>query len=527
MMRRLMISIAIAGLAGAALPGSGGASRAAMRPAGVRSEQDRSANSRPADLLIVGGTIITMDPQRRVIEDGAVAITADRITEVGLAADLRAKYAAKKTLDAKNKVVMPGLIDGHGHAGHGLVKSLGTDIAGEWYRACEIIYAEGSTEGFWRADALLTSLERLKFGVTCGVTFFGGGDSVMRTDDPRYGDQHLRALEEVGIREFLAVGPRRPPFPRKYSHWSGGSRRDVMVSFEDQLRTCETLIQRWHGKADGRLNICMMFPTAHPESTILDDTGFQDLLKQAHATRALSRKYGLLFTQDGHSRGTVKFAHEKLGILGPDTLLSHATDLTEEEIEICRETGTRIVHNPSAIASMTGRCPVPELLDAGVTVMLGSDGVAPDRSYDMFRHMFQAMRYHRFYYRDPSILPPGKVLEMVTIDAARALGLEKELGSLEAGKKADVILIDMFKPHLFPLNMPVYRVAYYANGNDVDTVIVNGRVLMENRQVKTVDEAQVLELAQKETEDALNRTGLSRLLAIPDHFWGVSKGLPQ
>jgi 5-methylthioadenosine/S-adenosylhomocysteine deaminase len=223
----------------------------------------------------------------------------------------------------------------------------------------------------------------------------------------------------------------------------------------------------------------------------------------------------------------VKFAHEKLGILGPDTLLSHSTDLTEEEIGICRNTGTKIVHNPSAIASMTGRCPVPELLDAGVTVMLGSDGVAPDRSYDMFRHMFQAMRYHRFYYRDPSVLPPGKVLEMVTIDAARALGLEKELGSLEAGKKADLILIDMFKPHLFPLNMPVYRVAYYADGNDVDTVIVNGRVLMENRQVKTVNEADILELAQKETEDALDRTGLRRLLAIPDRFWGVSKGLPQ
>ncbi|MFC2169302.1 amidohydrolase family protein [Acidobacteriota bacterium] len=491
----------------------------------IERTQGKQEGRESVDILITGGTLITMDKERRIIEDGAVAIVSDRIEAVGRSQELKAKYQAKRELDAKRQVVMPGLIDGHGHAGHGLVKTLGMGRQGVWSRMCEVLYAEGSNEEFWRADALLTSLERLKFGVTCGITYFGGGNSVMRTDDPRYGDQHLKAVQEVGIREFLAIGPRRPPFPRKYSHWDGKTRRDVMVSFDQQLETCETLIERWHGQANGRINICIMFPTHHPESATLSKTGFQDLIRRTQSARNLSKKHGLLFTQDGHSRGTVKFAHEELGILGPDVLLSHSTELSAEEIQICKETNTRIVHNPSAIASMRGRCPVPELLDAGVTVMLGSDGVAPDRSYDMFRHMFQCMRYHRFYYRDPSILPAGKILEMVTIDAARALGLEKELGSLEPGKKADVILIDMFKPHLFPLNMPAHRVAYFANGNDVDTVIVNGEVLMENRLVKTVNEADVLELAQKAIEDALKRTNLHHLLDIPERFWGVSKGL--
>jgi cytosine/adenosine deaminase-related metal-dependent hydrolase len=230
-----------------------------------------------------------------------------------------------------------------------------------------------------------------------------------------------------------------------------------------------------------------------------------------------------LFTQDGHTRGTVKFAHEVLGILGADALLSHATELTDEEIEICSETNTRIVHNPSAIASIRGRCPVTELQSAGVTVMLGSDGVAPDRSYDMFRHMFQAMRYHRFHFRDPSYLPAGKVLEMATIDAARALGVDDEIGSLEPGKKADIILIDMFRPHLYPANMPLYRVAYFANGNDVETVIVNGEVLMLDRRVLTVDEVAVLQQAQREIEAALDRTGLQHLVATPEGFWGESE----
>jgi cytosine/adenosine deaminase-related metal-dependent hydrolase len=155
--------------------------------------------------------------------------------------------------------------------------------------------------------------------------------------------------------------------------------------------------------------------------------------------------------------------------------------------------------------------------------MLGSDGVAPDRSYDMFRHMFQAMRYHRFHWRDTKVLPPGKVLEMVTIEAARALGMDKEIGSLEAGKKADVILIDWWRPHMVPMNMPLYRVAYFANGNDVSTVLVNGRVLMRDRVVLSVNENEVLTMAEREANAAIRRTGLDSLVRTPEGFWGRSR----
>jgi len=126
------------------------------------------------DILISGGIIITMDPQRRIIEDGAVAIERDRIVGVGPSTDLEKRYNSRKVIEAHRKIVMPGLIDGHGHSGHGLVKSLGAYDGGIWFKACEEIYAEGSTEGFWHAEALLTSLERLRFGTTFGCTFFGG-----------------------------------------------------------------------------------------------------------------------------------------------------------------------------------------------------------------------------------------------------------------------------------------------------------------------------------------------------------------
>jgi cytosine/adenosine deaminase-related metal-dependent hydrolase len=232
----------------------------------------------------------------------------------------------------------------------------------------------------------------------------------------------------------------------------------------------------------------------------------------------------VLFLQDGHTRGTVKYANDVLDLLGSDVILSHATNLTSEEIRLIASTGTRISHNPSSIFSMNGRCPVTELIDAGAVVMLGSDGVAPDRSFDMFRHMFQATRYHRFYFHDAKVLPAGKVLEMVTIDAAKALGMEKEIGSLEPGKKADIILLDWFKPHLVPMNMPVYRVVYYANGEDVSTVLVDGRILMRDRRVLTVDEEKILVAAQRESNLAIQRAGLpNNLTQLPDGFWGTTR----
>ncbi|MGD9347707.1 MAG: amidohydrolase family protein, partial [Candidatus Aminicenantes bacterium] len=363
-----------------------------------------AGDSKTVDLLIIGGTVITMDGERRVIEDGALAIDADRILDVGLARNLRSKYRAERVIEAKNKVVMPGLIDGHGHSGHTLVKTMGMGRPQAWYDACERIYAQGSDEDFWRSDALLAALERLKFGVTCGITYFGGGDSVMRTDDPKYGNLHLAAVEQVGIREYLAIGPRRPPFPRKYSHWDGENRSDVMITFDQQLKTCEALIERWHGGANGKLNLCIMFPVHHSEREALTKAELEDMRRRSNAARALTKKYNLLFTQDGHTRTTIKFAHEELGILGADSLLSHCTDITDEEIRICKENDIKVIHNPSAHYSIRGRCPVPELLDAGVTVMLGSDATGPDRSYDMFRHMFQCMRYHRFHFRDASVL---------------------------------------------------------------------------------------------------------------------------
>ncbi|EPE97459.1 amidohydrolase family protein [Rhizobium grahamii] len=473
-----------------------------------------------ADILIRNGTVIAIDDERRIIPDGAVAIEGDRIVAVGPSEEVARDHPARETIDAGGMAIMPGLVDSHAHAGHGLIKTMGGGRSNLWYRACQGAYTVGSTPEFWHAEAQLAALERLRFGVTTGVSLLGGGDSVMRTDEPVYGDAHMEGVLGIGTRSVVAVGTTRPPHPLTYAHWEDSVRLDRAVSFEQQLSTCQTLVDRWHRTHEDRLHVALLTPTLHQEH--LDARGAEDAIAQSRKVKRLADDRGLLFTQDGHTRGSVRIARE-IGILGPRTLLSHATGLDDREIAICAETETRIVHNPSAVASILARCPVPELLDAGVVVAIGSDATAPDRSADMFRHMQQCMHYHRTHFHDPSWLPPGKVLEMCTIDAARVLGLDHEIGSLEPGKKADIILVDLRRPHLYPANMPEFRVTYFANGNDVHTVLVGGRVLLRDRNPVNVNQDAVLDAAQRETELLIDRLGLRDLLVTPDMFWRHSR----
>jgi cytosine/adenosine deaminase-related metal-dependent hydrolase len=474
------------------------------------------------DLLIERGTVITLDAQRRVIEDGAVAVRGTDIVAIGQTADLRKRYTAARTLDAHRKAVMPGLIDSHAHAGHGMLRTMGAGSTDAWMEACGVIYTGASDTHFWQAEAALASLERLKAGVTTGVSLFGGGDSVMRVDDPKYARAHCDAIEKAGTRTVLAVGPTRPGGPSVYTDHDASPARQSHVDAATMLAVCRQIIDDNHGRADGRLQVAITLPVFAPmhksEHVALEGQYRQ----QAQDYFPLVAQRKLTFTQDGHQAGTLALAHRDLGLLGPASFMSHSIDLTEEDIAVTRETNTRIVHNPSAVMSIRGRCPVPELIDAGVTVAIGSDGSAPDRGYDMFRHMFQCMHYHRRHFRDAGVLPHGKVLEMVTIDAARALSMDQQIGSLEPGKKADIILVDLFKPHMLPLNMPVFRVTCFANAADVCTTIVGGQILMHERKVLSVEEDAVLEQAQIACERMLERSGLRHLTQDPDRLWGVS-----
>lgn len=477
------------------------------------------------DLLIRHATVVTVDPQRRVLDDAAIAVSGDRITAIGADAELASEHPDAQIIDARGMVAMPGLIDSHSHAGHGLIRSLAAGDGVAWFDACEQIYARGSSVDFWRAEARLALLERLKAGVTTCLTLLGGGADVYRTDDPVFGDAHCEATRESGLRTMLAVGPGRLPFPQHFRRLEHNN-SDIALTFERQLEVSEDLINRHNDILGRRTGICLIMPVYNAEDIAASSA---EIAAMSKAVANLRDRTGVLFTQDGHRNGSIDIAR-KQGVLGPFALLSHSVDLTDADFNALAETGANIVHNPSAIMSVYGRCPAPELIEAGVTVALGSDAGAPDRGFDMFRHMSQCMHYHRRHFRDPSYMPPGKVLEMATIDAAKALGLDSDLGSLEIGKKADIVLVDMRKPHLWPPNMPVTRLAHFANAADVDTVIVDGKVLISNRRPTQIDETSILQQAATALTQALQLTGLEHLTTEPTDYWQTArrstKGFP-
>ncbi len=469
------------------------------------------------DTIVRGGVVVTMDPERRVIDDGAVAVADGRIVAVGAAAEVTAACTAAEMIDAAGHAILPGLIDVHAHAGHGLIKSMGMDIADRWEAICGEVYTTASTVGFWHAEARLAALERLRFGVTTGVSLLGGGDTIMRTDDPRYADAHCRGVTEVGTRSVVAIGPTRAPHPRSYADPDvGGS--PCGVTFERQMETCAHVVDRWHGS--DRIGIALLYPVLRDEhERDMTPRDYTEACRQAVAVRTMSRERGLLFTQDGHWRGSVRRA-ETLGLLGSDALLSHCIDLHEDEIATIARSDTKVAHNPSAVASILGRCPATELMAAGTTVALGSDATAPDRSADMFRHMQQAMHYHRTHFRDPSVLPAGRTLAMCTIDAARALGMEDRIGSIEPDKYADLTIVDLHRPHLCPPNMPIHRLVCFANGNDVLSVMVGGEMIYGDRMALRVDEGEILSCAAREAALMTRRLGSAHDLDLQAGFWG-------
>ena len=471
-----------------------------------------------SEILISNGSVITLDPDRRVIEGGAVLIRDDRIAAVG-GAEVEALAAADaRIIDASRKAVMPGLIDCHGHAGHSLTKNLGAGSEG-WVDACVQLYTTGSDRQFWQTEARLASLERLKAGTTTAVSFFGGGSDVIRNDAPDYALAYGDAVGEGGTRSYIAIGPNRHPYPHRFVRGEDG--QEVFTDEDQEFATAETVLTEGQGKHQGRVNYILFAPLYHP-SRGMDTVSLPDLKAFFERLTDLRSRIGCILTQDAHRDDSIAFGQKELGTVGPWSLFSHSIDLTEESLEIAAEVGLTLAHNPSAVMSIIGRCPAPEAIQRGINVAISTDAGAPDRGYDLFRQMFQAQHYHRRHFRNPDVLPAGKVLEMVTLDAAKGIGRAHDLGSLEVGKKADVILIDLMKPHLVPLNHVVSRLSTYANAGDVDTVIVDGVIRMEGRKVLSVDEGAILEEAIGVTERVIRDNGLDEHLDMPDGFWRES-----
>nr|HMN31210.1 hypothetical protein [Caldilineaceae bacterium] len=248
------------------------------------------------DLLLTRGAVITVDPERRILDDGAVAIDGGRIVAVGPSEELEHTYAARKLVNCRYKLVMPGLVDAHGHGGHSLLKTIGADTPNVWMRVVTPVYFHFVSDEFWYVEGLLSALERLRFGVTCGLSVIG---SQPRSDDPVFGSNHARAYAEVGLREVVAVGPCAPPWPHSVSRWVNGTRVRQEVSLDQALAGAEAVIERWHHGADDRIRVFItpftIVPSLLSNGPTPPDVGAvlsAHDREQARRVRLIAQKYG-------------------------------------------------------------------------------------------------------------------------------------------------------------------------------------------------------------------------------------------
>jgi cytosine/adenosine deaminase-related metal-dependent hydrolase len=473
-----------------------------------------------------------MDPQNRVIEDGAVAIKGNAIAAVGTSDAIRQAYTAERTLDAQHKVVMPGLIDTYGHAGHGLIKGIYSPELG-WPSGK--LYFHATDEHWWHAEGMLSALERLKFGVTCGFTVVGATPA--RMDSPVFAERQAEAVEAVGTRGVLGVGPPDPyvshlPEPWHSTAWEDGEPVKKPFTFAETVQNTVTVIEKWHGGAEGRVQVAIHYPylfgrlASHPRMPFeYKDSYVPTMIEKAEEMRELADRHGVLLHTHAFV-GSVAYGLEKYGrervhrLLGPDVIFAHSNGLEEEEIQVLGEEGVGIAVVPFTHENILyGPCPVIELLQAGATVTISTDGTAPYCSYDLFKDVPRAVWTQWERFKDQTLLPPGKALRMVTIDAAKALGLDDMIGSLEPGKRADVIVLDFDQPHLTPHAFVPRQLVFYATGHDVETVLVDGQVLMEERQVRSVDAQAVVEQAREQAELAFERVNITDYVAMDENFW--------
>jgi 5-methylthioadenosine/S-adenosylhomocysteine deaminase len=418
--------------------------------------------------LVAGGTVVTMDEAGTVVPGGAVAIRANRIEAVGPEAELAKRFPGARRLDASGRIVMPGLVDAHTHVPMTLFRGIADDLdlKGFLYGHIFPLEARFVDAEFVRWGTRLAILELLRGGVTTFVDMYYHEDAI------------AEEAASAGIR--AVVGETLIDFPAPDN-----------ASFEAALAYTERFLARWRGHP-------LVVAAVAPHATY---TVSGEHLKAAHALAARFRAPLLLHLTEARSEvdairekyGTTPVTWaDSLGILDERTVAAHVIYPTPAEISLLAARHVGVVHCPqSNMKTAAGVAPVPALLAAGVAVGLGTDGAASNNDLSLWEEMDTAAKLHKLTSGDPTVLPARTAVAMATRLGARAVGLDSRIGSLETGKRADLILVRTDSFHQIPSYDPYSLLVYATKASDVDTVIVDGQVVMAAGRVLTVDEAAV------------------------------------
>ncbi|AGF97650.1 amidohydrolase family protein [Methanosarcina mazei] len=428
-----------------------------------------------ADIIIKNAYVLTMDPDAGDIKKGTVVIEDGKITEMGE----KTKESADTVIDAKGSVVMPGLVNTHTHAAMTLFRGYADDLQ----------LAEWLEKHIWPAEAQLTAEDVYRGSLLACLEMIRSGTTSF-ADMYFFMDETAKAVEASGLRASLSHG-----LIELWNEEKG----------ENDLKEGKRFVRAWQGAAKGRIKT-MYGP--HAPNTCSDEF----LAKVKEAARqdgaglhihVLETEAELLAMKERYGKCSVHMLDD-IGFFGPDVLAAHCVWLSDGDIEVLREKGVNVSHNPiSNMKLASGTAPVYKMLERGVNVSLGTDGCASNNNLDLFEEMKTAALLHKLSTCNPTALPARQVLQMATVNGAKALGTET--GMLKAGMKADMIIVDMKKPHLTPCFDVPSHLVYSAGGSDVRTTIVDGKILMQDYRVMVLDEPKVIEEAQKAAEELVAR----------------------
>jgi 5-methylthioadenosine/S-adenosylhomocysteine deaminase len=444
-----------------------------------------------ADIVIKNGIVVTMNNEKLILKNGGLAIEDDRIIDIGKSENIQKEYSADVELDAKGKVVLPGFVNTHTHLFQNLLKGRRDDLPlFDWVFDVTMPQVksqfqdaqDGNFEVGYYA-ALLGCVEALKSGTTCLV------DMDLRNP------QVPEAFKLTGIRGFYAMNLADQWVPP-----------EVLLPREQAMEIFDQISRKWHGAENGRIQ-CMYAPST---PYICSKEFLQEIKEQADKNQM---RITIHVSETKNERDLIKKETGKLpfdylnslGFLGSKVTAVHCVWISDKEIDLLKKTDTKVSHNPESNMKLgSGVAPIPLMLRKGITVSLGTDGCASNDNLDMFEAMRTAAFLHKVANLNASIISSYDVLKMATIDGAKSVGLEDKVGSLETGKKADLMLVDLESVHLRPLNDVISTLVYCANAGDVETVIVDGEIVVRDHVISAVEEKKLISEVEKKIKGRSN-----------------------
>jgi len=476
-------------------------------------------------LVIDGGTVMTMNDQRDVIEDGALVIEDERILDVGRGTRIRSEYAADEHIDGSGHAILPGFISAHAHVSGILLRGLGNyrDLY-DWLLNVKRPATDAMTGDEHAVAAALYSKEALRSGMT---TFVENATGSAGSYPREYIDRKLEVYEAAGVRNVFAYAfADKPPTAEYIESAKSIAMREPSVEHiipdetvadtDDALETVETLIDTYHGTANGRQSV---WPAPYLTGVVSPEglTGAYDIAER-HDVMTTTHAAEDAYDEQMRRLSSVEYLRNA-GYLGERTLLGHCVQVSDADIRALAATDTKVANNMVAnLALGEGIAPVPQMQNYGVTVGIGTDNVPNSDTVNMLKDMEDAALVQKGHNRDAGAITAEKVLEMATIEAAEAIGRSSDLGSLEPGKLADVVLLDLDFPHLRPRPYLPSAIVYQTQGYEVDTVICNGEVVLENGQSPRIDDLydSLAETVIDASEAVIDRAGLTE---IRDRSW--------